>query len=394
MKWRCELLRSQKFQRARTQLNYFEAPAKIGKFVRDNEEEDITVQKTYKQKYGINYTVQQAEWLGGFPEDPANWLIVPYPKGMRCLVIAFGGKTEVYSKNGPLVTTFKSYLPGGFPDTYNRSKVTILDCVQVEKNKSYQIIDALICGNMELLNWPADFRFLWTKSRLGDWKCNGNFDAEFHIPNYYDMSNNSDVMQCFEKFPFWDDIELDAFMFYHKDSSYTCGKSPLVGWLYPFMVNEVLGFRIHEKYQALRPQNYWNAQSFIETFDEQIKDRRGRCKLYHKHHNKVTSGDSKTTEDFKNVESNFMSSDEEIKEIETECELNIETEYPIFPEGARSNIKNENADAGKKQIQILKIEKKTLKPKLKSKMQLSDKKEKSKLRQRRKWIHLSLEDII
>ena len=33
-------------------------------------------------------------------------------------------------------------------------------------------------------------------------------------------------------------------MFYHKKTAYTTGETPLVGWLKPFMVPEVLGISI------------------------------------------------------------------------------------------------------------------------------------------------------
>ena len=33
-------------------------------------------------------------------------------------------------------------------------------------------------------------------------------------------------------------------MFYHKKTAYTAGETPLVGWLKPFMVPEVLGVSI------------------------------------------------------------------------------------------------------------------------------------------------------
>lgn len=34
---------------------------------------------------------------------------------------------------------------------------------------------------------------------------------------------------------------LDGLLFYHKKAHYVGGETPLVGWLYPYMVPEVIG---------------------------------------------------------------------------------------------------------------------------------------------------------
>ena len=53
------------------------------------------------------------------------------------------------------------------------------------------------------------------------------------------------IRQCFSWQPFPNEtLELDGLMFYHKKTAYTAGETPLVGWLKPFMVPEVLGISI------------------------------------------------------------------------------------------------------------------------------------------------------
>lgn len=273
-KRRIQLLKTHKLQRAEAQdsLRGIEDVV-IEKFA-ENKTDSRNFKRTYKQKYGIPYHLQQAEWFKSRPRDLEDWFIVPYPKGMRCLVIAFGGRTEVYSKKGHLITSFKSYLPGGGLNVYSKNRLTILDCVQIEKNKRYQVLDAPVCGCQELLTCEASFRFYWTKSRIEEWEENGNFEVRFQVPNFYDMSKEVDVIYCFEKFPFWEDTELDAFMFYHKESSYTCGVTPLVGWLYPFMIKEVLGYHVNESYEALKPEGYLDAKSYMAIFDAELKGKR------------------------------------------------------------------------------------------------------------------------
>ncbi|KAL5279548.1 SNUPN family protein [Megaselia abdita] len=270
-KRRTELLKIQKHQRATAQDSL--------RFQIDIEKIESTeyrnFKKTYKQKYGIEYFLQQAEWFKHRPQDLDDWFVVPYPKGMRCLVIACGGRTEVYSRKGHLITYFKSCLPGGGLNVYSKNRLTILDCVQIEKNKRYQVLDALVSGCQEFLTCEASFRFYWTKSRIEEWEENGNFKVRFEAPNFFDMAKEVDFTHCFQKYPFFsEDTELDAFMFYHKESSYTCGTTPLVGWLYPFMVEEILGFQVNEGYEASKPEAYEDARSYMAIFDEALKEKR------------------------------------------------------------------------------------------------------------------------
>ena len=35
--------------------------------------------------------------------------------------------------------------------------------------------------------------------------------------------------------------EVDGILFYHKETHYTHGPTPLIGWLKPFMMKEILG---------------------------------------------------------------------------------------------------------------------------------------------------------
>lgn len=272
-KRRTELLKTQKIQRAEAQDSGRGIEDVIEK-IEENTRKHRHFKKTYKQKYGIDYFLQQAEWFKARPQDLEDWFIVPYPKGMRCLVISCGGRTEVYSRKGHLITSFKSYIPGGGLNIYSKNRLTILDCVQIEKNRRYQVLDILVCGCQEFLTCETSFRFYWTKSRIEEWEENGNFDVRFHAPNFYDMSKDVDVTHCFQKFPFWEDMELDAFMFYHKESSYTCGVTPLVGWLYPFMIEEILGYPVNDGYEALKPEGYIDASGYMVSFDEQLKEKR------------------------------------------------------------------------------------------------------------------------
>ena len=55
-----------------------------------------------------------SEWLVEVPEDlAAKWLLILCPEGRRNLVIAANGTTKVFSKNGMMMKSFPSNLPGG-----------------------------------------------------------------------------------------------------------------------------------------------------------------------------------------------------------------------------------------------------------------------------------------
>lgn len=96
------------------------------------------------------------------PDDIENWYLRPCPKGMRCLVVATEGRTEVYSKSGRFINRFRSRLPG---DLRQRQSMTMLDCVFVPKLAEYFVLDVLAYGNQDLIDGEASFRFFWIRSR-------------------------------------------------------------------------------------------------------------------------------------------------------------------------------------------------------------------------------------
>lgn len=79
---------------------------------------------------------------------------------------------------------------------------------------------------------------------------------------------------------FDDEAKLDGFLFYHKESIYTSGETPLVLWLFPFMIEEVLTmFRVNPIYNSQKPLGYKNYLDYIEEFNkrqEKKNKRRGK----------------------------------------------------------------------------------------------------------------------
>lgn len=226
-------------------------------------------------------TLQLSEWLAEKPDDLENWFMVGCPKGNRCIVVANAGKTLVYGKNGGFIRKLHSQLPG---DAGNHQDVTILDCVYVKDTDVFWVMDALAYGKLDLINCDVSCRFFWIRSRFnGDefGEVQNKNDAVFKFVQSVDCGDMSSMSEMLGTFPMYElnVPELDGLLFYHKESSYVHGKTPLVGWLFPFMVPEVLGIdSVHPNWLALRPDSYVDAKTYISEFDAALKRKSSRRK--------------------------------------------------------------------------------------------------------------------
>ncbi|KAI6232708.1 RNA U transporter 1 [Aphelenchoides fujianensis] len=57
---------------------------------------------------------------------------------------------------------------------------------------------------------------------------------------------------------------LDGLMFYHKEAFYTGGETPMVGWLKPWMMSDVLGVGVHATYE--KKSKAITQQEYIDKF--------------------------------------------------------------------------------------------------------------------------------
>lgn len=221
--------------------------------------------------------LQLSEWWMEKPDDIENWYLRPCPKGMRCLVVAADGRTEVYNKRGRFVRRFRSRLPG---DLKQGQSTTILDCVFVTELSEYFVLDVLAYGNQDLTDCEASFRFYWIQSRLQE----DNMDTvseqnqyAFRTIDNCDCSDDIALNAFLARYPLWDvnTPELDGFLFYHKESAYVSGTTPLVLWLFAFMLPEVLNVpELNESYLLQKPDDYTNYLAFIDEFNRMNKERR------------------------------------------------------------------------------------------------------------------------
>lgn len=221
--------------------------------------------------------LQLSEWWMEQPDDIENWYILPCPKGMRCLVVATDGRTEVYNKKGRFMNRFRSKLPG---DIRQRQSTTILDCFYVPALSEYFVLDVLAYGNQDLTDCEASFRFYWIKSRLQEDNLNivsAQNEHAFRTIDGCECGDDIALNSFLSTFPMWESNtpELDGFLFYHKESAYVSGTTPLVLWLFAFMLPEVLNVPdVNENYLLGKPDNYTNYLTFIDEFNRTIKQRR------------------------------------------------------------------------------------------------------------------------
>ncbi|KAL7010981.1 hypothetical protein ACKWTF_014028 [Chironomus riparius] len=246
---------------------------------------DITKDSTDDQyRWEFSKNLMMSEWMMEEPDDLEDFLLVPCPKGTRSTLIhelppdepvgflrrpKFLEKkphyAKLYSKTGHKLLEVKTNIP---PDT-------ILDCFYVKKIKTIYILDCMKYDGRDLTNCDTAFRRYWIGSkfyecRLGviDIRVPKN-ELKLDFLEGFEFKQPHRVHHCFQRMPYFHDFaELDGYLFYHKDCSYTPGESPLVLWLFPFMIDEVLTmFRVHKDYNTFKPDNYTNYIEFIEKFN-------------------------------------------------------------------------------------------------------------------------------
>ncbi|XP_022232866.2 snurportin-1 [Drosophila obscura] len=225
---------------------------------------------------GTPFRLQFSEWLRHKPDNLGEWLLVPCPVGRRCMVIASNGKTKVYNKAGREFMRLRTLLPG---DSHVQKCRTVLDCVYDEETQTFHVLDALSFGQQSLQDCEASFRFYWLRARFeeNDYAQKGDRnDKSFVLLNHYDFEDASAIEEILQKYPIWQENQpkLDGFLFYHKEASYVCGTTPLVCWLFSYMLPDVVDLPVNGNYVA--PEDYQPrlVLQYMEEFDQKLKQLR------------------------------------------------------------------------------------------------------------------------
>ncbi|MGH0170492.1 UNVERIFIED_CONTAM: hypothetical protein FKN15_059001 [Acipenser sinensis] len=195
----------------------------------------------------VSSQLMLSEWLVDIPSDLATeWLMVVCPVGKRSLIVASKGSTAVYTKSGYCVNRFPSLLPGGNRRNSAMGKdYTILDCIFSEVDRTYYVLDVMCWRGHPVYDCQTEFRFYWLQSKVQEeavklaeiTKINPfRFVSLQSVP----CSSESICQALAAEYSF----QVDGLLFYHRQTHYTPGSTPLVGWLKSYMVPDILGLKV------------------------------------------------------------------------------------------------------------------------------------------------------
>uniref|UniRef100_A0A671DIB1 Snurportin-1 n=1 Tax=Rhinolophus ferrumequinum TaxID=59479 RepID=A0A671DIB1_RHIFE len=210
---------------------------------KDDEEMDTDTGRKLPKRYANQLML--SEWLIDVPSDLGQeWIVVVCPVGKRALVVASRGSTSAYTKSGYCVNRFSSLLPGGNKQNSTTAKdYTILDCIYSEVKQTYYVLDVMCWRGHPFYDCQTDFRFYWMHSKLPEEALGENTKLnpfKFVGLKNFPCTHESLCKVLSMDFPF----EVDGLLFYHKQAHYSPGSTPLVGWLRPYMVSDILGMAV------------------------------------------------------------------------------------------------------------------------------------------------------
>ncbi|EZA51847.1 snurportin-1 [Ooceraea biroi] len=241
----------------------------------DGEESmDVEQYRSKSKYYGRprHHLMMLSEWMTDVPQDLIeNWIMVPCPEGKRSRLVAGKGITKVYSRKGDLCSTFHSALPGGNPNAH-RHHYTVLDCIWVSSQSIYYILDVLSWRVQPFTNCEAAFRLHWIKTRISEVEELKERDTEDNAHPILPLPHikcDSDLSVALNdlvpKLP-----PLDGLLFYHSKAYYNFGRTPLVTWLKPFMMPEVLGISAPSPLDE-KPDNYVSFEDHVNNATRKIQ---------------------------------------------------------------------------------------------------------------------------
>uniref|UniRef100_A0A671KV70 Snurportin-1 n=1 Tax=Sinocyclocheilus anshuiensis TaxID=1608454 RepID=A0A671KV70_9TELE len=210
------------------------------------DEEGMEIEQKKKLPKHYANQLMLSEWLVDVPADlSSDWLMVVCPVGKRSLVVASKGSTSSYTKSGYCVNRFPSLIPGGNRHNSALGKdYTILDCIYSDVDRTYYILDVMCWRGHPVYDCSTEFRFYWLQSKVEEVEGLSEISQinpfRFVGLNSISCSTESIQMALAHEYNF----TVDGLLFYHKETHYTPGSTPLVGWLRPYMVVDILGIEV------------------------------------------------------------------------------------------------------------------------------------------------------
>lgn len=210
------------------------------------DEEGMEIEQRKKLPKHYANQLMLSEWLVDVPADlSSDWLMVVCPVGKRSLVVASKGSTASYTKSGYCVNRFPSLIPGGNRHNSALGKdYTILDCIYSDVDRTYYILDVMCWRGHPVYDCSTEFRFYWLQSKVEE--AEGLSEISKMNPfRFVSLNNISCSTESLQKALAHEyNFTVDGLLFYHKETHYTPGSTPLVGWLRPYMVADILGIEV------------------------------------------------------------------------------------------------------------------------------------------------------
>uniref|UniRef100_A0A3Q2CSQ1 Snurportin-1 n=1 Tax=Cyprinodon variegatus TaxID=28743 RepID=A0A3Q2CSQ1_CYPVA len=155
------------------------------------------------------------------------------------------GSTAAYTKSGYCVNRFPSLLPGGNRHNSAMGKdYTILDCIYSEVDRTFYILDVMCWRGHPVYDCPTEFRFYWLQSKVEE--TDGLSEIAKRNPfRFLSLQSTGCTAEAIQKALGAEySFSVDGLLFYHRQTHYTPGSTPLVGWLRPYMVTDILGMEV------------------------------------------------------------------------------------------------------------------------------------------------------
>uniref|UniRef100_A0A8C6UG81 Snurportin-1 n=1 Tax=Neogobius melanostomus TaxID=47308 RepID=A0A8C6UG81_9GOBI len=208
-------------------------------------EEGMEVERRKLPKHYSNQ-LMLSEWLVDVPSELGrDWLLAVCPVGKRSLIVASKGSTAAYTKSGYCVNRFPSLLPGGNRHNSAMGKdYTILDCIYSEVDRTYYILDVMCWRGHPVYDCPTEFRFYWLQSKVQETEGLSEIAKRNPFRFVSLQSTDCSVESIHKSLAAEYSFSVDGLLFYHKQTHYTPGSTPLVGWLRPYMVTDILGIPV------------------------------------------------------------------------------------------------------------------------------------------------------
>eukprot|EP00111_Clytia_hemisphaerica_P007626 TCONS_00022170-protein len=238
-----------------------------------------------------------SEWVVDPPTDLVNdWTMVVCPTGKRVLVVAHKGQTSMYAKNGFMLKKFPSLLPGGHrANQIQGFHSTILDCVYDEANGCLFVLDMMCFRGYPLYDCETSFRFFWIQTKLfneseNDIQNISRYNKFKFIPC---PSVKCEEASIIDMVTAMHEFQVDGLLFYHNQCHYTPGRTPLVGWLKPFMLPEILNIQLPSSYLD-SDQNIDFNRTILKAANEDLQKTSSDRSIYKsKLNSSITSNESK-----------------------------------------------------------------------------------------------------